>query len=375
MNALTERFRRKWAAERAQAAFLALADGAVFRGVAFGARKDALGEAVFNTGMTGYQEILTDPSYAGQFVVLTAPEIGNYGCNPEDAESRALFLSGLVVRNVNPPSNFRAAESLGETLLRGGRPGIYGVDTRALTLHLRDHGAQRAYLHVEDAPLDEAEAIRRAREWPGLDGQDYAARVSAPEPYVWNAEGRFRVTVYDFGVKRNILRRLAAEGCRVEVTPAATPAAEVLARRPDGVFLSNGPADPAAVTYAQEAVRELLAARVPLMGICLGHQLLGLACGARCERLPFGHHGCNHPVKNLLDGTVAITSQNHNYALGALPDCLEQTHVNLNDGTCEGIRHRALPAFAVQFHPEAAPGPREAQSLFRSFTALMEARQ
>ena len=375
MNALTERFRRKWAAERAQAAFLALADGAVFRGVAFGARKDALGEAVFNTGMTGYQEILTDPSYAGQFVVLTAPEIGNYGCNPEDAESRALFLSGLVVRNVNPPSNFRAAESLGETLLRGGRPGIYGVDTRALTLHLRDHGAQRAYLHVEDAPLDEAEAIRRAREWPGLDGQDYAARVSAPEPYVWNAEGRFRVTVYDFGVKRNILRRLAAEGCRVEVTPAATPAAEVLARRPDGVFLSNGPADPAAVTYAQKAVRELLAARVPLMGICLGHQLLGLACGARCERLPFGHHGCNHPVKNLLDGTVAITSQNHNYAFGALPDCLEQTHVNLNDGTCEGIRHRALPAFAVQFHPEAAPGPREAQSLFRSFTALMEARQ
>ena len=333
MNALTERFRRKWAAERAQAAFLALADGAVFRGVAFGARKDALGEAVFNTGMTGYQEILTDPSYAGQFVVLTAPEIGNYGCNPEDAESRALFLSGLVVRNVNPPSNFRAAESLGETLLRGGRPGIYGVDTRALTLHLRDHGAQRAYLHVEDAPLDEAEAIRRARAWPGLDGQDYAARVSAPEPYVWNAEGRFRVTVYDFGVKRNILRRLAAEGCRVEVTPAATPAAEVLARRPDGVFLSNGPADPAAVTYAQEAVRELLAARVPLMGICLGHQLLGLACGARCERLPFGHHGCNHPVKNLLDGTVAITSQNHNYALGALPVCLDQTHANLNDGT------------------------------------------
>ncbi len=374
MNAPIE-CRAKWAAERARAAFLALADGAVFRGVAFGARQDALGEAVFNTGMTGYQEILTDPSYAGQFVVLTTPEVGNYGCNPEDAESRGLFLNGLVVRRVNPPSNFRATESLEACLARHGKPGIYGVDTRALTLHLRDHGAQRAYLHVSGEPLAEAEAVARARAWEGLEGQDYAARVSTAAPSVWNDAGRFHVAVYDFGVKRNILRCLAAAGCRVTVLPARTPAEAALALRPDGVFLSNGPADPNALPYAREAVRALLAARVPLMGICLGHQLLGLACGARCGRLPFGHHGCNHPVKALADGSVAITSQNHNYALTALPDCLEQTHVNLNDGTCEGVRHRALPALSVQFHPEAAPGPREAQSLFRTFVSLMEARQ
>lgn len=372
MNALIESFRRKWAAERARTAYLALADGAVFHGIAFGARRDALGEAVFNTGMSGYQEILTDPSYAGQFVALTAPEVGNYGCNPEDEESRGLFLSGLVMREANLPSNFRATESLEAYLVRHGRPGLVGVDTRALTLHLRDHGAQKAFLHVEDTPLAEAEAVARAQAWEGLDGQDYAARVSTPKPYEWNAEGRFRVTVYDFGVKRNILRCLAALGCRVRVVPAKTPAAEVLAGRPDGVFLSNGPADPSALPYARENVRALLAAKVPLMGICLGHQLLGLACGATCARLPFGHHGCNHPVRNLLDGSVAITSQNHNYALSALPDALEPTHVNLNDGTCEGIRHRTLPAYSVQFHPEAAPGPREAQALFRPFISLME---
>ena len=374
MNALIE-YRAKWAAERARDAFLALADGTVFRGVAFGARQDALGEAVFNTGMSGYQEILTDPSYAGQFVVLTAPEVGNYGCNPEDEESRGLFLSGLVVRRVNPPSNFRATESLEAYLTRHGKPGICGVDTRALTLHLRDHGTQRAYLHVSGEPLAEAEAVARARAWEGLDGQDYAARVSAPEPYAWNDAGRFHVVVYDFGVKRNILRCLAAAGCRVTVVPARTPAEAALALRPDGVFLSNGPADPNALPYAQATVRALLDARIPLMGICLGHQLLGLACGARCGRLPFGHHGCNHPVKNLLDGSVAITSQNHNYALADLPDCLALTHVNLNDGTCEGVRHRALPALSVQFHPEAAPGPREAQALFRPFVALMESAQ
>ena len=372
MNALTETFRKKWAAERARAAYLALADGAVFHGVAFGACRDDWGEAVFNTGMSGYQEILTDPSYAGQFVVLTAPEIGNYGCNATDEESRALFLSGLIVCQANPPSNFRSEESLEAYLARHGRPGLSGVDTRALTLHLRDHGAQKAYLHVEAEPLDEQEAVARAQAWEGLDGQDYAARVTTATPYQWNEAGRFRVTVYDFGVKRNILRCLAAAGCRVKVVPAKTPAAEVLAEQPDGVFLSNGPADPSAVTYAQENVRALLEAKVPLMGICLGHQLLGLACGAKCSRLPFGHHGCNHPVKNLLDGSVAITSQNHNYALSELPACLELTHVNLNDGTVEGIRHRTLPACSVQFHPEAAPGPREAQALFRPFITLME---
>lgn len=372
MNALTDTFRARWAAQRAHTAYLALADGAIFHGVAFGARKDTLGEAVFNTGMTGYQEILTDPSYAGQFVVLTTPEVGNTGCNPEDEESRALFLSGLIVREVNPPSNYRATESLENYLTRHGRPGLAGVDTRALTLHLRDHGAQKAFLHVEDTPLPESEAVARARAWVGLDGQDYAARVSTPSPYTWNAEGRFRVTVYDFGVKRNILRCLAAQGCQVSVVPAQTPAAEVLAERPDGVFLSNGPADPSALPYAQENIRALLTAGIPLMGICLGHQLLGLTCGARCMRLPFGHHGCNHPVRNLLDGSVAITSQNHNYALSNLPETLELTHVNLNDGTVEGIRHRTLPAYSVQFHPEAAPGPHEAQALFRPFLSLME---
>lgn len=372
MNALTDTFRARWAAQRAHTAYLALADGAIFHGVAFGARKDTLGEAVFNTGMTGYQEILTDPSYAGQFVVLTTPEVGNTGCNPEDEESRALFLSGLIVREVNPPSNYRATESLENYLARHGRPGLAGVDTRAITLHLRDHGAQKAFLHVEDTPLPESEAVARARAWVGLDGQDYAARVSTPSPYTWNAEGRFRVTVYDFGVKRNILRCLAAQGCQVSVVPAQTPAAEVLAERPDGVFLSNGPADPSALPYAQENIRALLTVGIPLMGICLGHQLLGLACGARCMRLPFGHHGCNHPVRNLLDGSVAITSQNHNYALSDLPETLELTHVNLNDGTVEGIRHRTLPAYSVQFHPEAAPGPHEAQALFRPFLSLME---
>ena len=353
--------------------FLALADGTVFYGGSCGAPVDAVGEAVFNTGMTGYQEIVSDPSYAGQFVTLSAPEIGNYGCNREDMESRGLFLNGLIVQEMNPPSNYRSEEPLTDLLGRFKVPALCGVDTRRLVLHLRDHGTQKAFLHASDRPLAPAEAVARARAWEGLDNQDYAARVSVSEPFFWSRSGKYRVVAYDFGVKYNILRSLAAAGCAVEVVPAWTTAAEVLSRRPDGVFLSNGPADPGAVRGAIEAARELIG-KVPLMGICLGHQILGIASGAVCGRLKFGHHGCNHPVKNLLLNTIEITSQNHNFALdaGKLPSTLELTHVNLNDHTVEGVRHVREPMFSVQYHPEAAPGPHDADYLFSQFTRLME---
>lgn len=369
----------KWKAERERAAFLALADGTVFHGVAFGAAVDQVGEVVFNTGMSGYQEILTDPSYAGQIVTLTAAEVGNYGINPEDVESRGLFLHGLVVNDLNAASNYRSTQSLDSYLRAAGVPGLYGVETRALTLHLRDNGNQKAYLHVADDALTEAEAVARARAWEGLDGQDYAAKVtcSAPYEYAPCGENRPRVVCYDFGVKTNILRSLAAFA-RVTVVPAKTPAAAVLAMKPDGIFLSNGPADPAAVTYAIDNIRELLEsnphAPLPIFGICLGHQLLSLACGARTGRLRFGHHGCNHPVKNLATGNVEITSQNHNFAVlpDSVPGCLEVTHVNLNDGSIEGVRHRTLPAFSVQYHPESCPGPHDSDYLFDQFRQMLE---
>ncbi len=369
----------KWTAERERAAFLALADGTVFHGVAFGAAVDQVGEVVFNTGMSGYQEILTDPSYAGQIVTLTAAEVGNYGTNPEDVESRGLFLHGLVVNDLNAASNYRSTQSLDSYLRAAGVPGLYGVETRALTLHLRDNGNQKAYLHVAGDALTEAEAVARARAWEGLDGQDYAAKVtcSAPYEYAPCGENRPRVVCYDFGVKTNILRSLAAFA-RVTVVPAKTPAAAVLAMKPDGIFLSNGPADPAAVTYAIDNIRELLEsnlhAPLPIFGICLGHQLLSLACGARTGRLRFGHHGCNHPVKNLATGNVEITSQNHNFAVlpDSVPGCLEVTHVNLNDGSIEGVRHRTLPAFSVQYHPESCPGPHDSDYLFDQFRKMLE---
>ena len=369
----------KWKAERERAAFLALADGTVFHGVAFGAAVDQVGEVVFNTGMSGYQEILTDPSYAGQIVTLTAAEVGNYGTNPEDVESRGLFLHGLVVNDLNAASNYRSTQSLDSYLRAAGVPGLYGVETRALTLHLRDNGNQKAYLHVAGDALTEAEAVARARAWEGLDGQDYAAKVTCSAPYEYAPCGEKRpyVVCYDFGVKTNILRSLAAFA-RVTVVPAKTPAAAVLAMKPDGIFLSNGPADPAAVTYAIDNIRELLEsnlhAPLPIFGICLGHQLLSLACGARTGRLRFGHHGCNHPVKNLATGNVEITSQNHNFAVlpDSVPGCLEVTHVNLNDGSIEGVRHRTLPAFSVQYHPESCPGPHDSDYLFDQFRKMLE---
>ena len=387
-------YERKWKAERERKAFLALADGTVFHGVAFGAAKDALGEVVFNTGMSGYQEILTDPSYAGQFVTLTAAEIGNYGINGADVESRALFLSGLVIGDLTPPSNWRSEKSLDDYLKENGVPGIYGVDTRALTILLREHGNQKAYLCTGGSQLaaTESEAIAKAREWVGLDGQDYAAKVTCGEVHEFlatkdtkNTESKKDLCVlcgkkdpphivcYDFGVKSNILRSLAA-WAKVTVVPAKTSAEEVMALNPDGIFLSNGPADPAAVTYAIESIRKLLG-KAPIMGICLGHQLLSLACGAKTMRLKFGHHGCNHPVKNLATGQVEITSQNHNFAVdpATVPECLEVTHVNLNDGSIEGVHHKTLPAFSVQYHPESCPGPHDSKYLFKDFKEMISA--
>jgi len=373
-------------------AVLALADGTVFRGRAFGARAEAVGELVFNTSMTGYQEILTDPSYEGQLVAMTYPEIGNVGVNREDVESRRPWVRGFVVREYRAaPSSWRAEESLGDYLARHGIPGIEGLDTRALVRHLRDHGAQEAVLSSVD--LDAARLVARAQASPGLVGRDLVRVVTCGEPYEWTqgpwrlgqgyttaAEcaaargGRvLRVVAYDFGVKWNILRGLVGAGCAVRVVPAGTRAAAVLAERPDGVFLSNGPGDPDAVAGVPEAVAELLG-KVPVFGICLGHQIMGLALGGRTFKLKFGHHGGNQPVKDLTTGRVEITAQNHGFAVDAdsLAGRAEVTHVNLNDRTVEGMAVKDAPAFSVQYHPEASPGPHDASYLFQRFVALME---
>lgn len=369
-------------------AILALEDGTVFHGISFGAERNEVGEVVFNTGMTGYQEILSDPSYSGQFVTMTCPEIGNTGINSADMESRKFYANGFIVHNINEPSNWRAEMSLNEALKNAGIPAIAGIDTRALTTKLRTQGTMKGYLAVTGT-IDMQRAVDKAREWCGLDGQDYAQRVSCEKKYRWDESGELsrswgiadslpsadlKIVAYDFGIKWNILRRMRASGMNVTVVPATTPAKDVLAMKPDGVFLSNGPADPAAVTYAIDAARKLLG-KVPLMGICLGHQILGLAVGGKTYRLKFGHHGCNHPVKELATGRVEITSQNHNFAVQA--DSLDKsqitvTHVNLNDNTIEGIEHKKMKMFAVQYHPEAAPGPHDSSYLFQQFRKMIE---
>ena len=376
-----------WAEQRQAPAYLALADGTVLHGHSVGAPVDRVGEVVFNTGMSGYQEILSDPSYAGQFVTMTYPEIGNYGMNDEDMESRKLFANALVIHEYNEASNWRCQRSLRQMLTEQGVPAIAGIDTRFLTTKIRTDGTQKAFLCVS-GKVPEAEGVAQARAWEGLDGKDYAALVSCEASYEWDPEcvascswgmpkslppAAHHVVAYDFGIKWNILRNLRKQGMQVTVVPAKTTAAQVLALKPDGVFLSNGPADPAAVEYAIVAIRELLG-KVPLMGICLGHQLLGLALGARTYRLKFGHHGCNQPVMNLATREVEITSQNHNFAIAQDTLDLEKveiTHMNLNDHTVEGISCRQVPAFSVQYHPEAAPGPHDANWIFDKFRDMM----
>lgn len=372
-------------------ALLALADGTVFRGWSFGAEGTTVGEVVFNTSMTGYQEVLSDPSYKGQIVAMTYPEIGNYGVNEEDYESYRIHVEGFIVKEAwETPSNWRAKKGLGEFLREQGIVGIQGVDTRAVTKRLREEGSMMGAISTE--VLDPDELVDRARAAPPIEGRDLVREVTCAEPFRWEqgewrpgegyrtprSPGRFRVVAYDFGVKYNILRLLTEVGCDVTVVPASTPAPEVLARNPDGVFLSNGPGDPQGAPYAAEAVRELLG-KVPIFGICLGNQILGLALGGTTRKLKFGHHGANQPVKDLATEKVEITSQNHNFvvdmeSLKASPhaDAIEVTHLNLNDRTVEGIRHREYPVFSVQYHPEASPGPHDAKYLFRRFVELME---
>jgi carbamoyl-phosphate synthase small subunit len=399
-------------------AILALEDGTVFRGHAFGARKTECGESVFNTSMTGYQEILTDPSYKGQIVAMTYPQIGNYGVNSADVESWQPHVTGFVVRELSPvTSNWRAEMSLPDYLEKNGIPALQGVDTRALTKILRVRGAMKACISTED--ISDKQAVKLAREWTGMIGADYVKDVTHKQAFDWDVDDklsrrfilpnetvasrkdelgirkdetkdsaassfiphnsslpppRHRIVAFDFGMKYNILRRLRQHGFAIHVVPATTTAKQVLARKPDGIFLSNGPGDPAALEYIAKEVRELIPAGIPIFGICLGHQILGHAFGGKTFKLKFGHRGGNQPVKDLPSGKVLITSQNHGFAVDpdSLPADVEVTQLNLNDNTVEGMRHKKLPIFCVQYHPEASPGPHDPTFLFEDFSKLIE---
>ena len=372
-------------------AVLALEDGRIFRGKAYGALTERVGEVVFNTSLTGYQEIFTDPSYAGQIVVLTNPHIGNYGTSPSDAESARPYIEGLVVREFSPvSSNWRSTEVADEYLERNGVPVIAEIDTRAVVRHLRSRGVMRGV--ISTAVGDTDALVAKALAHRKMDGTDLASVVTTKKTYTWdasepknetgdnllpaadaNAAEQLHVVAYDFGIKQNILRMLARENCRVTVVPAKTSAADVLAMEPDGVFFSNGPGDPEPLEYAVENVRALQGKK-PIFGICLGHQIFGLALGGKTYKLKFGHHGGNHPIQNLSTGKVEITAQNHNYNVdpASLPDDVERTHTNLNDNTLAGLKHKTDPMFSVQYHPEASPGPHDSHYLFRQFREAME---
>jgi carbamoyl-phosphate synthase small subunit len=383
-------------------ALLALEDGRVFEGTAFGAEATHTGEICFNTSMTGYQEVLTDPSYRGQIVTMTYTQIGNYGVNPLDFESERPQVRGFVIEELcNVPSNWRSTQDLSSWLKEWNIPGIQGIDTRALTKHLRTRGAMRAVITSE--AMSAEEAVKRAASSAPMEGSDFVKEVTTAKPYLWDPEdkesgdwdipspsqnraagpdgivrhplapAKHHIVAYDFGVKRNILRRLRQAGFRVDVVPATTSAKDVLAKNPDGIFLSNGPGDPAALDYIHKEVKQLIGVK-PIFAICLGHQILGHAYGGKTFKLKFGHRGGNQPVKDLRNGKVAITSQNHGFAIdpSSLPSNVEVTHINLNDGTVEGMRHREAPILSVQYHPEAAPGPHDAKYFFGEFAAMIE---
>ncbi len=368
---------------------LVLEDGTCFVGKSLGAQQDSFGEIVFNTSMTGYQEILSDPSYAGQIVTFTYPEIGNYGCNNQDLEAKSIFVKGMVLKNYSPgSSNFRAQESLEDFLKKNNITAIYDLDTRALTRHIRDKGAMKSAI-IQDPNTELEQVLKSIQDHPSMQGQDLASQVSCKEKYkgqytavdAFASDGKqpekskYKVIAYDFGIKQNIINKLIAQGCEVEVVPASTPASYVLDANPDGLFLSNGPGDPEAVSYAIATVKDLVDKyQKPIFGICLGHQILSLACGAKAFKLKFGHRGANQPIKNLENKKIEIAAHNHGFAISKddLPDKLEITHLNINDSTIAGIKLKNRPnVFSVQYHPEASPGPQDSDYLFEAFTRLM----